>query len=64
MLNLQNDDANGKKVLDELRASVPNYFDRRDDLRAIARYLATQCEGAEATAARTLAELIENERLG
>lgn len=64
MLNLQGDNANGKKVLEELRASVANYFDRRDELRAIARYLATQREGAEGIAARTLAELIENERLG
>lgn len=64
MLNLQGENANGKKVLDELRASVANYFDRRDELRAIARYLATQRDGAEGIAARTLAELIENERLG
>ncbi len=64
MLNLQKDDADGKHVLEELRASVTSYFDRRDNLKAIARYLATQRQGAEAVAARTLANLIENERLG
>ena len=47
-----------------VRASVTSYFDRRDNLKAIARYLATQRQGAEAVAARTLANLIENERLG
>lgn len=63
MLQLLADDASGKVVLEELR-TMPRYYDRREDLKAIARYLAANRTGAEGDSARMLADLIENERLG
>ncbi|MEQ1490529.1 MAG: hypothetical protein ABL932_08300, partial [Terricaulis sp.] len=60
---LQEEDANGKTVLEELR-TTPRYYDRREDLKAIAAYLGSKRADPEGEAARTLAELIENERLG
>lgn len=63
MLRLQAEDADGRAVLDELR-TVPRYYERRDAVKAIAAYLAAKRDGQEGDAARTLADLIENERLG
>lgn len=63
MRALQEEDADGRAVLDALRA-MPRYFERRTDARSIAAYLAAKRSGAERTAASTLADLIDNERLG
>lgn len=63
MHQLQEEDANGKALLEELR-TTPRYYDRREDLKAIALYLGAKRADPEGEAARTLAELIENERLG
>jgi putative DNA methylase len=63
MHQLQEEDANGKAVLEELR-TTPRYYDRREDLKAITIYLGAKRADPEGEAARTLAELIENERLG
>ncbi|MFZ1989779.1 MAG: anti-phage-associated DUF1156 domain-containing protein [Alphaproteobacteria bacterium] len=60
---LEQDDANGKAVLEELR-TTPRYYERRDDLKAIAAYLSSKRTDEEAAAAKTLEDLIENERLG
>lgn len=63
MRALQEEDADGRAVLDALRA-MPRYFERRTEARSIAAYLAAKRSGAERTAASTLADLIDNERLG
>lgn len=63
MHQLQAEDANGKAVLEELR-TTPRYYDRREDIKAIAHYLGAKRADPEGEAARTLADLIENERLG
>lgn len=64
MHQLQRDDADGRKVLDELR-TMPRYYEkRRDAVQAMARYLAVKRKGTEGAAAKTLADLISNERLG
>jgi len=49
--------------LEELR-TMPRYYDLREDLKGIALYLASKRSGAEGEAAKVLAQLIENERLG
>lgn len=60
-------DVESDDVLAHLRDMVPNYFSRRDDLAAMAEYIARKREkvdDTEARAARILHGLIRNERLG
>jgi hypothetical protein len=57
----------GEDVLTHLRDLVPRYMSVRDDLMAIANYIAKKRAGvdeAEARAANILYGLIRNERLG
>lgn len=63
MHQLLQEDPNSKAILEELR-TTPRYFERRSDIHAIAAYLGRKREGEEGAAASTLADLIENERLG
>ena len=54
-------------VLSHLRDQVPNYYRRRDDVVAVASYLSLKLgrlRPEEASAARVLAGLVRNERLG
>lgn len=60
---LQDEEVDGRIVLEELHA-MPRYFERRDEVKAIAGYLAAKRSDAEGMAAKTLFDLIENERLG
>ncbi|MCW2282579.1 adenine-specific DNA methylase [Rhodoblastus acidophilus] len=57
----------GDEVLSHLRDLVPNYFEEREHLMAIARYLASKrgkTDEEEARAASILHGLIRNERFG
>jgi adenine-specific DNA methylase len=57
----------GDEVLSHLRDMVPSYHSKRDDLAAIAEYIARKREKVDETesrAARILHGLIRNERLG
>jgi hypothetical protein len=63
MLQLQVDEPDGKVVLEELR-TTPRYYERWDDIRAIAQYLALKRSGADGQAAKMVADLIGNERMG
>jgi hypothetical protein len=63
MSQLQDDEADGRAVLEVLR-TTPRYYERREQIKAIARYLASKRADAERAAAEMLASLIENERLG
>ena len=54
-------------MLSHLRDLVPDYFNARDDLMALADYVAAKCESIdqdESRAARILHGLIRNERFG
>jgi len=54
-------------VLSHLRDQVPNYYRRRDSVVAVASYLSLKLDRLrpeEASAARVLAGLVRNERLG
>jgi adenine-specific DNA methylase len=60
-------EVDGDLVLSHLRELVPTYLADRDDLGAIAAYIALKKSGvdaAEASAARVLQGLLRNERLG
>jgi putative DNA methylase len=60
-------DIDGDDVLSHLRDLVPDYFTTRDDLMALADYVATKRETIdkdESRAARILHGLIRNERFG
>jgi putative DNA methylase len=66
VLELEND-VEGDDVLSHLKDMLPNYHNKRDDLAAIADYIARKREGVDETesrAARILHGLIRNERLG
>ncbi len=63
MSQLQDDEADGRSALEELR-TTPRYYERREQIKAIASYLASKRTGAEGASAETLANLIDNERLG
>jgi putative DNA methylase len=66
ILELEND-VEGDDVLSHLKDMLPNYHNRRDDLAAIAEYIARKREAVDETesrAARILHGLIRNERLG
>jgi hypothetical protein len=63
MYKLQGEDADGRAILEELR-TTPRYYERREQIKAIALYLASKRTDAERAAAEMLASLIENERLG
>jgi putative DNA methylase len=61
------DDVEGDDVLSHLKDLLPNYHNKRDDLAAIADYIARKRERVDETesrAARILHGLIRNERLG
>jgi putative DNA methylase len=61
------DDVEGDDVLSHLKDLLPSYHNKRDDLAAIADYIARKRESvdeAESRAARILQGLIRNERLG
>jgi putative DNA methylase len=63
---LQND-VEGDDVLSHLRELVPDYFNAREELMALAQYVATKRAGkddAESRAAGILHGLIRNERFG
>ena len=60
-------DVEGDEVLAHLQDMVPSYISKRDDLAAIAEYIARKREKVDETesrAARILHGLIRNERLG
>lgn len=60
-------DVEGDEVLSHLRDMLPSYHSKRDDLAAIAEYIARKREKVdetEARVARILHGLIRNERLG
>ena len=60
-------DVEGDEVLSHLRDMLPSYHSKRDDLAAIAEYIARKREAVDETesrAARILHGLIRNERLG
>ncbi|MBR0861868.1 DUF1156 domain-containing protein [Bradyrhizobium diazoefficiens] len=60
-------DVEGDEVLSHLRDMLPSYHSKRDDLAAIAEYIARKREKVDETesrAARILHGLIRNERLG
>ncbi len=60
-------EVDGDDVLSHLRDLVPDYFNARDDLMALAEYIATKRElidEEESRAARILHGLIRNERFG
>ena len=60
-------EVDGNDVLSHLRDLVPDYFNARDDLMALAEYVATKRETIdeeESRAARILNGLIRNERFG
>jgi hypothetical protein len=60
-------DVEGDEALSHLRDMLPSYHSKRDDLAAIAEYIARKREKVDATesrAARILHGLIRNERLG
>jgi putative DNA methylase len=60
-------DIEGDDVLSHLKDLLPNYHNKRDDLAAIAEYIARKREVVDETesrAARILHGLIRNERLG
>jgi hypothetical protein len=66
IFELEND-VEGDDVLSHLKDMLPNYHNKRDDLAAIADYIARKREGVDETesrAARILHDLIRNERLG
>jgi putative DNA methylase len=66
ILELEND-MEGDDVLSHLKDLLPNYHNKRDDLAAIAEYIARKREAVDETesrAARILHGLIRNERLG
>jgi putative DNA methylase len=66
IFELEND-VEGDDVLSHLKDLMPNYHHKRDDLAAIADYIARKREGVDETesrAARILHGLIRNERLG
>jgi putative DNA methylase len=66
IFELEND-IEGDDVLSHLKDILPNYHNKRDDLAAIADYIARKREGVDETesrAARILHGLIRNERLG
>jgi putative DNA methylase len=66
IFELEND-VEGDDVLSHLKDMLPNYHNKRDDLAAIAEYIARKREAADETesrAARILHGLIRNERLG
>ncbi|RQH12685.1 anti-phage-associated DUF1156 domain-containing protein [Bradyrhizobium sp. RP6] len=60
-------DVEGDEVLSHLRDMLPSYHHKRDDLAAVAEYIARKREKVDETesrAARILHGLIRNERLG
>ena len=60
-------EVDGDDVLSHLRDLVPDYFNARDDLMALAEYVAAKRESVdeeESRSARILHGLIRNERLG
>ncbi len=66
IFELEND-VEGDDVLSHLKDILPNYHTKRDDLAAIAEYIARKREAGDETesrAARILHGLIRNERLG
>lgn len=66
ILELEND-VEGDDVLSHLKDLLPNYHNKRDDLAAIAEYIARKRESVDETesrSARILHGLIRNERLG
>jgi len=66
IFELEND-VEGGDVLSHLKDLLPNYHNKRDDLAAIAEYIARKREAVDETesrAARILHGLIRNERLG
>jgi adenine-specific DNA methylase len=66
IFELEND-VEGDDVLSHLKDLLPNYHNKRDDLAAIADYIARKREAVDETesrAARILHGLIRNERLG
>jgi len=66
IFELEND-VEGDDVLSHLKDLLPNYHNKRDDLAAIAEYIARKREAVDETesrAARILHGLIRNERLG
>ena len=66
IFELEND-VEGDDVLSHLKDMLPNYHNKRDDLAAIADYIARKREAVderESRAARILHGLIRNERLG
>jgi len=66
IFELEND-VEGDDVLSHLKDMLPNYHNKRDDLAAIADYVAKKREAGDETesrAARILHGLIRNERLG
>jgi adenine-specific DNA methylase len=66
IFELEND-VEGDDVLSHLKDMLPNYHNKRDDLAAIADYIARKRETVDETesrAARILHGLIRNERLG
>jgi putative DNA methylase len=66
IFELEND-VEGDDVLSHLKDMLPNYHNKRDDLAAIADYVARKREAVDETesrAARILHGLIRNERLG
>jgi putative DNA methylase len=66
IFELEND-VEGDDVLSHLKDMLPNYHNKRDDLVAIADYIARKRESGDETesrAARILHGLIRNERLG
>lgn len=66
IFELEND-VEGDEVLSHIKDMLPNYHNKRDDLAAIAEYVARKRESVDETesrAARILHGLIRNERLG
>jgi len=66
IFELEND-VDGDDVLSHLKDMLPNYHNKRDDLAAIADYIARKREAGDETESRTariLHGLIRNERLG
>jgi putative DNA methylase len=60
-------DVDGDEVLSHLRDMLPSYLHAREDLLALADYVARKRDGVdetEARAARILHGLIRNERFG
>lgn len=63
MQRLQAEDPDGRVILEELR-TTPRYFERREAIKEIVLYIVTKRNDTDGEAARVLADLIENERIG